>query len=137
MKKNFLLITILITITALSFGCNSKNSSNESSSGEGKMISVSAEKAKEMMDSSSGYIILDVRRPDEYEAGHVKGAILLPDYEIIDKAESVLTDKNQQIFVYCRSGRRSKGAAKNLVQLGYTNIVEFGGIINWPYEIEK
>lgn len=129
MKKTFLLITLLFAVATMAFGCSTK--------GEGKMINVNAEEAKEMMDSSSDYIILDVRRPDEYKAGHIKGAVLLPDYEILDKAESVLKDKNQQIFVYCRSGRRSKLAAKDLVKLGYTNIVEFGGIINWPYEIEQ
>lgn len=137
MKKKILLIAILISAAAMTFGCTSKDSSDEGKSGEGHMISVSAEKAKKMMDSSSDFIILDVRRQDEYDSGHVKGAILIPDYEITSKAESILTDKNQEIFVYCRSGRRSKLAAKELVKLGYTNIVEFGGIIDWPYEIEK
>ena len=137
MKKTFLFLTLLIAVATTAFSCTSKKTSSENTKGEGKMINVNAEEAKKMMDSSTDYIILDVRRPEEYEAGHVKGAILLPDYEINDKAESVLKDKNQQIFVYCRSGRRSKLAAKNLVKLGYTNIVEFGGIINWPYEIEQ
>ena len=89
-----------------------------------------------MWENESNYIILDVRTPEEYNEGHIPNAILIPDYEIKEKAESVLLDKNQLILVYCRSGRRSKNAANNLVSLGYTNIKEFGGIIDWPYEIE-
>ena len=90
--------------------------------------------AKEIMDSQDGYVILDVRTQEEFDESHIDSAILIPDYEISDKAESVLKDKNQLIRVYCRSGRRSKLAASDLVTLGYTNIKEFGGIIDWPYE---
>ena len=90
--------------------------------------------AKEIMDSQDGYIILDVRTQEEFDEAHIEGAILIPDYEITDKAESVLKDKNQLILVYCRSGRRSKLAASDLVTLGYSNVKEFGGIIDWPYE---
>ena len=90
--------------------------------------------AKEIMDESDGYVILDVRTQEEYDEAHIDGAILIPDYEIAVKAESVLKDKDQLILVYCRSGRRSKLAAAALVKLGYTNVKEFGGIIDWPYE---
>ena len=90
--------------------------------------------AKEIMDNENGYVILDVRTQEEFDESHIDGAILIPDYEITDKAESVLKDKNQLILVYCRSGRRSKLAAEELVKLGYTNVKEFGGIIDWPYE---
>ena len=90
--------------------------------------------AKEIMDTQDGYIILDVRTQEEYDEAHIESAILIPDYEVADKAESILKDKNQLILVYCRSGRRSKLAASELVKLGYTNIKEFGGIIDWPYE---
>ena len=89
---------------------------------------------KEIMDTQDGYVILDVRTQEEFDETHIEGAILIPDYEITDKAESVLKDKNQLILVYCRSGRRSKLAADELVKLGYTNVKEFGGIIDWPYE---
>ena len=99
-------------------------------------VNITAEEAKQIMDSEEGYIILDVRERDEYDAGHIPGAIAIPHEEIADKAEEVLTDKDQLILVYCRSGRRSKIAAEALVELGYTNIKEFGGIIDWPYEIE-
>ena len=89
--------------------------------------------AKEIMDTEQDYIILDVRTEEEFAEGHIEGAILIPDDEITEKAESILTDKDQQILVYCRSGRRSKNAASLLVELGYTNVKEFGGIIDWPY----
>ncbi len=90
--------------------------------------------AKEIMDERDDYVILDVRTQEEYDETHIDGAILIPDYEIVDKAESIHKDKNQLILVYCRSGRRSKNAASELVTLGYTNVKEFGGIIDWPYE---
>ncbi len=90
--------------------------------------------AKAIMDEREDYIILDVRTQEEFDEAHIDGAILIPDYEIADKAESILKDKNQLILVYCRSGRRSKKAASELVSLGYTNVKEFGGIIDWPYE---
>ena len=99
-------------------------------------VNITAEEAKEIMDSEEGYIILDVRTQEEYDQGHIPGAILIPDTEIEAQAEEVLTDKDQLILVYCRSGRRSKLAAEALVELGYTNIKEFGGIIDWPYEVE-
>ena len=93
--------------------------------------------AKALMDSESGYIILDVREQYEYDEGHIPGAILIPYGEIADRAEKELPDKDQLILVYCRSGRRSKIAAEELVKLGYTNVKEFGGIIDWEYEIVK
>ena len=88
------------------------------------------------MDTEEDYIILDVRTQEEYDQGHIPGAILIPNTEITAEAEKVLTDKDQLILVYCRSGRRSKLAAVTLAQLGYTNVKEFGGIIDWPYETE-
>ena len=96
---------------------------------------ITAEEAKALMDSETNYIILDVRTEEEFNESHIEGAILIPDYEIEEKAEYVLKDKDQLILVYCRSGRRSKLAAEDLVKLGYTNVKEFGGIIEWPYEI--
>ena len=99
-------------------------------------VNITAEEAKEIIDSEEGYIILDVRTQEEYDQGHIPGATQISHEEIAEKAEGVLTDKNQLILVYCRSGRRSKIAAEALVELGYTNIKEFGGIIDWPYEVE-
>ena len=99
-------------------------------------VNITAEEAKQIMDSEEGYIILDVRTQEEYDQGHIPGATQISHEEIAEKAEEVLTDKNQLILVYCRSGRRSKIAAEALAELGYTNIKEFGGIIDWPYEVE-
>ena len=98
---------------------------------------ITAQEAKEIMDTQEGYIILDTRAQEEFDEGHIPGAIVLPHDEVLEKAESVLPDKDQMILVYCRSGRRSKLAAEDLVTLGYTNIREFGGIIDWPYETVK
>ena len=103
---------------------------------EASFVNITAEKAKQLMDTEENYIILDVRTQEEYDQGHIPGAILIPDNRIDADAEKVLADKNQLILVYCRSGRRSKLAAERLVQLGYTNIKEFGGILDWPYEVE-
>ena len=103
---------------------------------EAVYVNITAQEAKSVMDSETGYVILDVRTQEEYDQGHIPGAIQISHEEIEDKVEKVLEDKGQLILVYCRSGRRSKLAAEALVELGYTNIKEFGGIIDWPYEIE-
>ncbi len=99
-------------------------------------MNINAQEAKKIMDSEENYIILDVRTQEEFDEKHIPGAVLIPDYEITQKAETILKDKDQLILVYCRSGRRSKSASEELVKLGYTNIREFGGIIDWPYETE-
>ena len=98
---------------------------------------ISQAQAKEIMDTRSDYILLDVRTEKEFAAGHIKGAILIPDYEIRLRAEKELPDKAKTILVYCRSGRRSKLAARDLAELGYTDVLEFGGIMDWKYGIEK
>ena len=98
---------------------------------------ISQAQAKEIMDTRSDYILLDVRTEKEFAAGHIKGAILIPDYEIRLRAEKELPDKAKTILVYCRSGRRSKLAARDLAELGYSDVLEFGGIIDWKYGIEK
>ena len=98
---------------------------------------ISMDEAIKMMRDEKNYIILDVRRPDEYAEGHIPGAINVPNEEIGTAEIAELPDKSQMILVYCRSGRRSKEASEKLVKLGYTNIVEFGGILDWKGEIEK
>ena len=128
MKKLFFLLLVVMCMVA----CGQTDENRQ----EAAYMNITAEEAKAIMDSQDGYVILDVRTQEEYDQGHIPGAILIPDYEISAKAETVLTDKNQLILVYCRSGRRSKLAAEALVKLGYTNIREFGGIIDWPYETE-
>lgn len=99
-------------------------------------MNITAKEAKELMDTETGYVILDVRNQEEYDEGHIPGAVVIPDTEIENQAEKILTDKEQLILVYCRSGRRSKNAATALAGLGYTNVKEFGGILDWPYEVE-
>lgn len=96
---------------------------------------ISAQQAKELMDTNSDLILLDVRTQEEYDEGHIEGALLIPDYEINDKAEEQLTDKDTTILIYCRSGRRSALAAQALSDLGYSSVYDFGGIIDWPYEV--
>ena len=98
---------------------------------------ITAENAKFIMDSGEDYIILDTREQEEFDSGHIPGSILIPYTEIETKAEKMLPDKAKLILVYCRSGRRSKIAAETLFKLGYTNVKEFGGIIDWPYDVEK
>lgn len=100
---------------------------------------ISMDEAKQIFESggADSYIILDVRRSDEFADGHIPGAINVANESIGAESPAELADKNQLIYVYCRSGNRSKQAAEKLVALGYTNIVEFGGIIDWTGEIEK
>ena len=98
---------------------------------------ITAEQAKNIMDTEKDYIIIDARTEDEFAEGHIENAILIPEYEISTRAEKELPDKEQLILVYCRSGRRSKIASEELVKLGYTNVKEFGGIIDWPYKTVK
>ena len=98
---------------------------------------ISSQQAKNLMDTGSDYIVLDTRTEEEFAEGHIPNAILIPHYEIAQRAEKELPDKDQLILVYCRSGNRSKQASQILADLGYTNVKEFGGIIDWEYEIEK
>lgn len=94
---------------------------------------ITAEEAKKMIDTQE-VIILDVRTQEEFKEKHIEGALLIPDYELANVAKSKLPDKNKKILVYCRSGNRSKSAARLLIDMGYTDVYDFGGIINWPYE---
>lgn len=146
--KKLILILMILAVCVLS-ACASKNenvfsknevsvsSSDTESSTDYIFIVLSPEEAKEMMEKEENIIILDVREKDEYKEGHIEGAIQLSYLDIEKKASKVLPDKNQIILVYCRSGNRSKIASETLVNLGYTNIYEFGGIIDWPYDIVK
>ena len=133
--KKFLCIISLIMCTVLT-ACGGEGTTTEEG---GKIMyqQITQEEAKKIMDSGEEHIVLDVREQDEFDEGHIPNAILIPYTEIDAKAEGILTDKDAQILVYCRSGRRSKIAAESLVNLGYTNVKEFGGIIDWKYEIVK
>ena len=128
MKKLIILLLAVMMLTA----CGQNKEKDQGA----VYVNITAEEANVLMDTEESYLILDVRTQEEYDQGHIPGAILIPDTEIEARAEEVLTDKDQLILVYCRSGRRSKLAAEILLKLGYTNIKEFGGIIDWPYEVE-
>lgn len=135
MKKRMGLVLLALCLSMLFLGCNSSIEQEESN-----MISyeqISQAEAKTLMESESDYVILDVRTEEEFAEGYIAGAMLIPDDEVMEKAESMLPDKNQLILVYCRSGRRSKLAAEALATLGYTNVKEFGGIIDWSYGVVK
>ncbi len=128
MKKRLWLLSAAVLLPAFALiACNAESAPQ----GDAVYEQITTAEAKALMESEQDYVILDVHTEEEFAAGHISGAILIPDYEIGEKAESILTDKNQLILVYCRSGRRSKNAANELATLGYTNIKEFGGIIEW------
>ncbi|MBR6644800.1 MAG: rhodanese-like domain-containing protein [Clostridia bacterium] len=129
MKKYFTLFVISLLCMGIC-SCTGENKNDTVVTYE----QISAEEAKRIMDTESAYVIIDARTNEEFAEGHIKGAIMIPEYEIAQKAESKIPDKNTLILVYCRSGRRSKIASEELVKLGYTNVKEFGGIIDWPYE---
>lgn len=131
--KRFLLILFVLTIILT--GCVNVNTKDNITQ-EATYKKISAEDAKKIIDSED-VIVLDVRTPEEYNEGHIENAVLLPVNEIKDKAGEVLTDKDAKILVYCRSGNRSATAAKELIELGYTDVYDFGGIMSWPYEIVK
>ena len=121
--------TLILAILLVLTGCGGDTVEN-------RYQQISQEKAKEMMDTQ-GVIVLDVREQDEFDSGHIPGAVLLPVGTITkDTAASVIPEPDSVVLVYCRSGNRSKTAAKALADLGYTNIFEFGGINTWPYEVE-
>ena len=148
MKKVLCIISVLLCILLTACGDDSSigiiggadgpTSIIVAEKGEKAMYEqITAEEAKKIMDSGEEHIILDTREQDEFDEGHIPGAILIPYTEIENKAIEQIPDKDKLILVYCRSGRRSKIAAEALSKLGYTNVKEFGGIIDWPYEVEK
>ena len=133
----FLLLCLLFTSACGGESGESQPNTNETrevSNMTGSWTQITQEEAKERMTRNDGHVIVDVRRPDEYEAGHIPGAILVVNEEIGDEQPENLPDLNQILLVYCRSGRRSKEAAEKLARLGYTHIYEFGGILEWTGE---
>ena len=131
-KVKGLIIMLLISLSL--FGMTACDGENGKAS---TYEQITAEQAKTIMDTEKDYVIIDARTEEEFAEGHIENTILIPEYEIANRAEKELPDKEQLILVYCRSGRRSKIASEELVKLGYTNVKEFGGIIDWPYEIVK
>ncbi len=156
MKKNILPIIIISTLL-FSQSCSNSNANNNTTSKniesvqntsssdisstekkENSLISqyrkITPKEAEDMMKSGNNYILLDVRTEEEYKEKRIDGAILIPDTEIVAKATSELPDKDALILVYCRSGRRSEKSSRELIDLGYTNVYDFGGLNDWPYE---
>ena len=130
MRKWAMCLAIVLVVALMFTGC-AGTSNNQTNT----YRSITMDEAVDMMAQESGYIILDVRRPDEFATGHIPNAINVPNESISTVEIPELPDKDQLIMVYCRSGRRSKEASEKLVELGYTNIVEFGGILDWKGEI--
>lgn len=126
------LAIIFFTIIVLLSGCAQPSGSSAVSYKQ-----ITQEEAKEMMAKDDGHIIVDVRRQDEYDEGHIPDAVLIPNESITDKQPDELPNLNQIILVYCRSGRRSKEASQKLADIGYTKVYEFGGINTWTGEIVK
>ncbi len=126
-------LIIMLSISLFLFGLTACHDGGNNATYE----QITPQQTKEIMDNETDYIIIDTRTQEEFGEGHIENAILIPEYEITERAEKEMTDKDTLILVYCRSGRRSKIASEELVNLGYTNVKEFSGIIDWPYEVVK
>ena len=130
-----ILITVVLAGILAACGSRSENGGTKKEDEmKGEYHKITAEEATESLDSGDDIIILDVRTQDEYEESHIPGAILIPNETIGTEMPEQLPDAGQEILVYCRSGNRSAQAAKKLVEAGYTQIYDFGGIMDWPYE---
>lgn len=145
--SHFKIITgIFLLSTFCLYACASNSSTNVSTTTSSNINvmeqtesvqTITGDEAKKLMDSLDSFILLDVRTEEEYNEGHIPGAILIPDNTIEENAFTLLPDKETTIFVYCRSGRRSANAAEILSSMGYTSIYDFGGIIDWNYDVTK
>ena len=148
MKKN-IIIAIVIIAVLICIGCfiykssktnkntTSNNSTTTTAAKTNEIRHVSMDDIVKIMDENKDYVIVDVRTPDEYKEGHIPNARNIPNETIDERVGNKLKDKNQLILIYCRSGSRSRQAAYKMQKLGYTNLVDFGGIINWKGKIEK
>ena len=148
MKKNIIIaiviIAVLICIGFFIYKTNKTNktttsnsAANTSASKTNEIRHVSMDDIVKIMEENKDYVIVDVRTPDEYKEGHIPNAINIPNETINETVYNKLKDKDQLILIYCRSGSRSRQAAYKMQKLGYTNLVDFGGIINWKGKIEK
>lgn len=143
MNRIIKILTAIFTLAFCFSGCGGEmNNATTEGTPESDFVKnddgyyqITPEEAHDIMLKESDYVILDVRMETEFKEGHIHSAVLLPDYEIVDRASEVLPDKDKMILVYCRSGRRSKNASAELAAQGYTNVYEFGGIIDWPYDV--
>ena len=128
--KLFLTMMLITAVVIVLSACGSSSDSSAA------YTQLSQDEAISMMEENSDYVILDVRPQEEYNEGHIPDAICVPNETIGDKRPEELKDLDQMLFVYCRSGRRSKEASQKLADIGYTKVYEFGGIKTWPYEVE-
>lgn len=140
MRKIFFGVILLSFVLLIASGCVGAEVSPDGTEGSSSQKpgaiyqKISAAEASKMMREADSYILLDVRTVEEFAEAHIGGATLIPDFELEDKAATQLPDRDALILIYCRSGRRSAAAAKLLTGMGYINVYDFGGIINWPYE---
>ena len=137
--RQILLFAVLAASLTLLSGCalsKAKEDTAKESSSKAAYHKISAEEAYEMM-ASQEVVVVDVRTREEYDGGHIENAVLVPNESIGSEMPETLPDKEATLLVYCRSGRRSKDAAQKLLKLGYQSVYDFGGIIDWPYELVK
>jgi len=132
--KILLLLIIIAALICVAAGCGVNRKTVGADTSKSSYQQITQEEAQRIMDEEEGFIIVDVRRQDEYDAGHIPGAILIPNESISNTPPKELPDFDQTILVYCRSGNRSKQASQKLADMGYTDIREFGGINTWPGE---
>lgn len=146
MSKRLKGINKIFLITAILFigifsGCNNKsietNKEVSTAAEKASVSNITPEEAKKRLDNEKGIILLDVRTKEEYNAGHIKGSILIPVDNLLGESVKTLKDKEAPIFVYCRSGNRSLSAVNILIKQGYTNVFNLGGINKWPFEVIK
>lgn len=146
MKKYMIVISFLLIFSIVAIGCSNDNDAetvdqNTDQTLEETIVAsvntINAEEVMEMMDSGDEFVLVDVRTQEEYDEGHIDGAQLLPLNQLEVLSEEHLTDKEATILVYCRTGNRSAQASQILVDLGYENVYDFGGIVDWPGEIVK
>lgn len=148
MKKNIIIAIIIIALLICTgffiYKVNNKNKTTKSTNSTttsttktNEIRHVSMDDIVKIMNENKNYVIVDVRTPDEYKEGHIPNAINIPNETINETVYNKLKDKNQLILIYCRSGSRSRQATYKMQKLGYTNLVDFGGIINWKGKIEK
>ncbi len=136
MKKWWIVLGVLLILVVAACGERGQVMDGDGMLRTFEYTQISQDEAKEMMAKDDGHVIVDVRREDEYAEGHIPGAILIPNDSIDTEPPEELPDPEQIILVYCRSGRRSKEAAQKLADMGYSNVYEFGGIIDWTGDIE-
>ena len=137
--RQILLFAALAASLALLAGCalsKTKKDTSEDTTDKAAYHKISVEEAYEMM-ASQEVVVVDVRTREEHESGHIENAVLVPNESIGSEMPEALPDKEATLLIYCRSGRRSKDAAEKLLSLGYQNVYDFGGVIDWPYELVK